>query len=176
MFSFMLVKTSSIIATNTMSLSVDATTSLGTTNSEKHVKLELIIFSWVDPLYETPPKIIFDKKTLPSKKEISKKYVDLCNKRLTPKHLKVGRDLLEEEVEALFGTSMNKNGYQYWHTNDEEMITIVENLFMVIHQQTQVLNTHMINKAEARGIICKRKGNTNTKVRCSSLALISMGP
>ncbi len=176
MFFFMLVKTSSIIAANTMSLSVDVTTSLGTTNSEKHVKLKLIISSWVDPLYETPPKIIFDKKTLPSKKEISSKYVDFCSKKFTPKHLKVGRDLLEEEVEALFGPSMNKNGYQYCHTNDEELIAIIEYLFMVIHQQTQVPNTHVINKAEARGIICKREGNTNTKVRCSSLALISMGP
>jgi hypothetical protein len=84
----------------------------------------------------TPPKIIFDKKTLPSKKEISNKYVNFCNKGLAPKHLKVRRDFLEEEVEALFGPSMNMNGYSYCHTNDEEVIARVENLFMVIHQQS----------------------------------------
>jgi len=92
MFAFMLVKISSIISSNTMSLNVDAIVSSGVIDSKKHVKLELVISSWVDPLYGTPQKIIFDKKTLPSKKKISNKYVDLCSKGPGPKHLKVGRD------------------------------------------------------------------------------------
>jgi hypothetical protein len=107
----MLVKISSIISTNTMSLSIDVIVSLGTTNSKKCVKLKLVISSWVDLLYGTPPEIIFDKRTLPSRKEISDKYVDLCSKGLAPKHLKVERDFLEEEVKALFGPSINKNRY-----------------------------------------------------------------
>ncbi len=109
-------------------------------------------------MYGTPPKIIFDKKTLPFRKEISNKYVDLCNKRPTPKHLKIARDFLEEEVEALFGPSIIMNKYRYCHINDDELIARIENLFMVTHQRTQVPNTHIINKAEVKGIICKRKG------------------
>jgi hypothetical protein len=116
----------------------------------------LLVSSWVDPLYGTPWKIIFEKKTLPSKKEISDKYVDLCSKGPTPKHLKVGRDFLEEEVKALFGPSINRNGYQYCHTNDEELISRIENSFMAMHQQTQVPNTHMINSVETRDRMWKK--------------------
>jgi hypothetical protein len=136
MFFSTLVNTSSIIATNTMSLSVDAIDSLGAIDLKKYVKLEHVVSSWVDPLYGTPPKIIFDKKPLPSRKEIFDKFVDLYSKRPTPKHLKVGRDFLEKKVEAIFGPSINRNGYRYCHTNDEELIARVENLFMVTHQWT----------------------------------------
>jgi hypothetical protein len=59
-----------------MSLSIDVIVNLGTTDSKKCVKLKLVS-SWVDLLCGTPPDIIFDKKTLPSKKEIFDKYVDL---------------------------------------------------------------------------------------------------
>jgi hypothetical protein len=53
-------------------------------------------------------------------------------------------------MKALFGPSINRNGYQYCHTNDEELIFRIENSFMVMHQQTQVPNTHMINSVETR--------------------------
>jgi hypothetical protein len=81
-------------------------------------------------------RLFLTRNPLPSKREIFDKYVNLCSKRPTLEHLKVGRDFLEEKVEALFGPSINRNGYQYCHTNDEELIARVENLFMVMHQRT----------------------------------------
>ncbi len=131
---FYVCKYLSLIAANTMSPSVDATYNVGTIDFLKCVKLERVVYSWVDPLNGTPLEIIFDKKALPSRKEIFDKYVNLCSKRPTPKHLKVGRDFLEEKVETLFGPSINRNRYRYCHTNDEELIVTVENLFMVAHQ------------------------------------------
>lgn len=51
------------------------------------------------------------------------------------------------------GPNNSKNEYRYYHKNDEEFIVHVETLWMAMHQKTQVLHTHMINKAKARGIV-----------------------
>jgi hypothetical protein len=76
-----------------------------------------------------PLDITFDKKTPISKKQFFKKY-DICNIKPSPKHLKVGRDFQEEEMEAIFGRVISKNGYRYCHTNDEVLIAKVKTLWM----------------------------------------------
>jgi hypothetical protein len=62
-------------------------------------------------------------------------------------------------MKALFGPSISKNEYRYCHKNDEELIVHVETLWMAMHQKTQVLHTHMINKEKARGIVFEQKSN-----------------
>jgi hypothetical protein len=75
-----------------------------------------------------------------------------------PKWLKVGKDFKEHEVEALFGPCINKNGYRYTYTNDEEVIAFVEMLWMTMHQRTQVPSICMTNKVAIKRIVCERKG------------------
>jgi hypothetical protein len=60
--------------------------------------------------------------------------VDLvCNKGISPKHSKIGKDLEEIEVETFFGPCIGKNGYTYYHSNNEELIAHVETLWMRTH-------------------------------------------
>jgi hypothetical protein len=59
-----------------------------------------------------------------------------CNKRLSPKMIKIGKDCIKEEVEELFGPYNTKNGYCYCFNNDEELIASIEELGMTTHQRT----------------------------------------
>ncbi len=52
---------------------------------------------------------------------------------------------------VLFGLC-NRNGYRFYHNEDEVLIARVETLWMIMHQITQVSNTQMINQAKARKI------------------------
>jgi len=79
--------------------------------------------------------------------------IDFATKAYHPKKKGIGKDVKAIEVKALFGPNNSKNEYRYYHKNDEEFIVHVETLWMAIHQKTQVLHTHMINKAKARGIV-----------------------
>ncbi len=119
----------------------------------KKVKIEGTMSSWVDPLYDTPPIIIFDKKQHVFWNQFIEQY-HICGKGPSPKCLKLGKDFEEVEVEALFGPSISRNGYQYSWSNDEVLIVEVENLWMIAHQRTQIPNTLMINKVEAQGFGC----------------------
>jgi len=55
-------------------------------------------------------RFFFDRKTPISRRQFFEKY-DICNTRPSPKHLKVGRDFQEEEVKAIFGLVISRNGY-----------------------------------------------------------------
>jgi hypothetical protein len=72
--------------------------------------------------------------------------------------LKLGKDFEEAKVDALFGPSINRNGYQYSWSNDEVLIVEVKNLWTIAHRRMQVPNIRMINKVEAQGFVCQRKG------------------
>jgi hypothetical protein len=70
---------------------------------------------------------------------------------IAPKRLRIRKEIEEDKVVALFGPC-NRNGYRYYHNEDEALITKVVTLWMIMHQRKQVPNTQMINKAEAHEI------------------------
>jgi len=82
-------------------------------------------------------------------KSIFVEQYHICGKGSSLKCLKLGKDFEEGKVEALFGPSINRNGYRYSWSNDEMLIVKVKNLWMIAHQKMQVPNTCMINKVEA---------------------------
>jgi hypothetical protein len=132
-----------------MSLSIDS--DLGLIGKNTKVKIEAIIFScYIDPLCGEKPKIIFYKKNKVSWKSFWEKY------GITPKMLKIGKEIEEEKVVALFGPC-SRNGYRYCHNEDEALIVRVKTLWMIMHQRNEVPNTRMINQVEARGLIMKSK-------------------
>jgi len=57
---------------------------------------------YIDPLCGTKSNIIFDKKIELSWKLFWENY-GICNEDITPKRLKIGKEIEEEEVVALFG-------------------------------------------------------------------------
>jgi hypothetical protein len=59
-----------------------------------------------------------------SQSQFAKKY-GFGNKGLSPKMLKIGKDYIEEEIQALFGPCNTKNGYHYCFSNDERLITSI---------------------------------------------------
>ncbi len=85
-------------------------------NLGKKIKLEGIVLSWVVLLYGTPPDITFGRRTSISKSQLFEKY-GLCNKRPSPKHLKIGKDLEDVEMEKFFGKPVSRNAYEYCHIN-----------------------------------------------------------
>lgn len=114
--------------------------------------------SWVDPLYACQPEILWDRKSLVTRDWFAEKY-SLCNRGITPKHIKIGIHLEEADVESLFGPRQNGNGYRY-ATMDEEFVRKVETMWMICHQKTVVPNTRMVNVSEAKGFayeIVKKK-------------------
>jgi hypothetical protein len=96
------------------------------------VKIEGVVSSLVDPLYGTPPIIIFDKKQPFFHNQFVEQY-HICGKGPSPKCLKLGKDFEEVEVKALSRSSISRNGYRYSWSNDEVLITEVENLWMIAH-------------------------------------------
>jgi hypothetical protein len=111
-----------------MSLSIDG--GLGSIDKNTKVKIEATTLSYyVNPLYGEKPKIIFDKKNKISWKSFWEKY------GITPKRLKIGKEIEEEEVVALFGPC-SCNGYNNYHNEDETLIARVKTLWMIMHQRT----------------------------------------
>jgi hypothetical protein len=72
-------------------------------------------------------------------RKVSTQKYGINNQRITQKRLKIGKEIEEEEVEALFGPC-NHNGYRYCHNEDEAFISRVEALWMIMHQRTQHSN------------------------------------
>jgi hypothetical protein len=74
------------------------------------------------------------------------------------KNHKIGKEVEESKVEALFELFILKNGYKYSFSDDEKLISSVETLWMVTHQRTQVPSSRLINNAEAHEIVYEKKG------------------
>ncbi len=74
---------------------------------------------------------------LMSKKRFVEKY-DLSCEGLSPKWVKVLRDITLEEINKFFGL-VKKNGYSYEFTKDPIFIEKVERLWMVVHPKAYVL-------------------------------------
>jgi hypothetical protein len=63
--------------------------------------------------------------------------------------LKLGKDFEEEEVENIFRPCINRSGYHYTWSSDEQLITEVERVWMITHHKTKMPHMHMINKVKA---------------------------
>jgi hypothetical protein len=72
----------------------------------------------------------------------------MSNEGITPKKLRIRKEIKEDKVVALFGPC-SCNDYRYCHNEDKALIVKVETLWMIMHQRTQVPNIQMINKVEA---------------------------
>jgi hypothetical protein len=46
----------------------------------------------------------------------------VCNKGLSPKSVRIRKDLEEKEMEQLFGPSLIMNIYRYNYSNDEQLM------------------------------------------------------
>jgi hypothetical protein len=92
----------------------------------------------------------FDKKIELLHQIFWEKY-GISNEGIPLKRLKIGKEIEENKVVALFGPC-SYNGYRYYHNEDEASIAKVETLWMIMHQKKQVPNTQLINKAEAHEI------------------------
>ena len=49
---------------------------------------------------------------------------------MNPKQIRVPRDCTNDEVVALFGPTVGKNGHHYTECKDEKLIARIENLWM----------------------------------------------
>ncbi len=106
----------------------------GTSQGKKKVKIEGVsstVSTRVEPPYGAKPNIIFDRKQLVSKQQFTNTY-NICIKGPSPKCLKL-RDFEKEEVEKIFGPYINRNGYHYTWSSDEQLIAEVERLWMITH-------------------------------------------
>jgi hypothetical protein len=83
---------------------------------------------------------------------------NLCLEGLSPKRIRIPRDINVEEVHKYFGLMHNKNGYSYVFSEDLEVIAKVEGLWMVIHQKPHVPITRIISLGMAKGIAMELKG------------------
>jgi hypothetical protein len=84
-----------------MSLLVNA--SLATLSNNDKVNIEgPLVSCYVDLLYGVKPNIIFDKKTKMLRQSFWEKY-GISNEGLTPKKLKIKKEIKEDKVVALFG-------------------------------------------------------------------------
>jgi len=108
-----------------MSLSIDG--GLGSIGKNTKVKIEESTLSYyIDPLCGKKLKIIFEKKNEVSWKSFWENY------GITPKRLKIGEEIEEEEVVVLFGPC-NPNCYEYYRNEDEALIAKVKTLWMIMH-------------------------------------------
>ncbi len=90
-------------------------------------------------------------------KDFVEKY-DLCSEGLCPKCIKVSKDVTLEDVLNIFGQVVNRNGYNYVHCENPELVAKVEILLMIIYQKSCVPITWIILVGVARGIVCEENG------------------
>jgi hypothetical protein len=112
----------------------------------------------VNPLYGKVPHIIAQGAEFINPSHFAEVY-NLNHQGQCPKTLKVPKDLKESKVEALFGEFVNKNGYKYMQCGNPQLIPCIENLWMVLHQKTQLPSSHLIPIAKTKNIVCEKKGS-----------------
>lgn len=117
--------------------------------------------SWVDPLYASQPKILWDRKTVVTCEWFAEKY-KLHNNGITSKHIKISQHLEEADVESLFGLQQNGNGYRYSQCT-EEFVRRVETMWMICHHITVLPNTCMVNVSEAKNFAYEIMKKRETK-------------
>lgn len=73
----------------------------------------------------------------------------LCSIGPRPKCLKLGQDLMEEEVQELFEPSNNKNQYQNCFNDNVALINHIEEIWIILINELNTIYTCLINEAEA---------------------------
>jgi len=68
----------------------------------------------------------------------------LCFEELSPKWVKVPRNITLKDVSRIFGPIMNRNGYNYVHKEDPNFIRKVRTLWMIVHQKPYLLASRLI--------------------------------
>jgi hypothetical protein len=91
-----------------------------------------------------------------SRSEFAQKY-GLALSGMNPKQVRCPRDCEERDVMALFGPYVGKNGHHYMCCGDEELITYIEWLWMIIFQKPKVLASRIITKGMARALYLEKK-------------------
>ncbi len=84
----------------------------------------------------------------------AKRY-DFSAQGLSPKHVRIPKDIVVKYFFELFGPLANKNGYNYVHIDDPKFIKKVESLWMIIHKKPYV---PMISMGMAKGLNCEKMG------------------
>jgi hypothetical protein len=110
---------------------------------------------FVASLYATIPRL--QNGGMITCKHFAKDYNLKCE-GLSPKQVKVPKDVGLEEISKFFGPIINKNGYSYVHSNDLGFIEKVEYLWMTIHQKTYLPSSQLISLRMARGLACEKMG------------------
>jgi hypothetical protein len=77
---------------------------------------------------------------------------------LSPKQVKVPKDVCLKDISKFFGPLINKNGYSYVHSNDLEFIEKVESLWTTIHQKPYLPSSQLISLGMAKGLACEKMG------------------
>lgn len=62
------------------------------------------------------------------------KIYGLSAKGMSPKRIRIPKDLIVEEVSNFVGLIHNKNDHSYVHSEDHVLIAKVERLWMLVHQ------------------------------------------
>jgi hypothetical protein len=110
---------------------------------------------FVSPLY-APIPVLGDGGPI-SKKEFVEKY-EFCCEDLSPKHVRVPKDISLKDISKFFGPIVNKNGYSYEFTKDLVFIEKVEKLWMVVHQKPCMLAPRLIALGMVKGLACEKMG------------------
>ncbi len=79
------------------------------------------------------------------------------SKGLSPKRIRILRNVIIEEIHKYFGHVHNQNGYSYVFNENLEIIAKVESLW--IHQKTCVRLSRIIFLGMARGVVMDLKGD-----------------
>jgi hypothetical protein len=98
-----------------------------------------------------------DGKTL-TRKEFVKVY-GLSAMGISPKWIKVPRDITTEEVSKVFGPIQNENGHSYVFSEDLVLITKVERLYMLVNQKHVIPTTRLIYLGFAKGVVMEMTGD-----------------
>jgi hypothetical protein len=112
-------------------------------------------FSFVTPLYAPIPKL--GDGSLMSKNDFAIKYYLYCE-GLSPKCIKVPRDISLEDIDKIFCPILNKNEYNYEFTKDPLFIKKIKTLWMVIHQKPCTPASRLIFLGMVKGLACKKMG------------------
>jgi hypothetical protein len=78
---------------------------------------------------------------------------------ISPKWIRVPRDITTEEVSKVFKPIQNKNGHSYVFSEDLILITKVERFYMLVHQKHVIPITRLISLGFAKGVVMEMKGD-----------------
>jgi hypothetical protein len=85
----------------------------------------------------------------------------LCYEGLSPKRVRVPRDITLKDVSRIFGPIVNRNGYNYVHNEDLDFIHKVKTSWMIVHQKPYLLTSRLIPLSILRGLTFEKVHRKN---------------